>query len=103
MQVLMTLLNTPRLSREVPELNTTSITDPKKNLGAYKESDYKTLLLEFKQFVQTFKFSLGEGKPPILERYHIQPRMRMTNGPNGDSTLNSSPKEAKALVMCKNL
>jgi len=91
-QSFITVLALPRISKELPDLDIQSITDPFKG----KVTEYRSFLINFKEFVKNSKrLNFKDEYPDNLE---ITPRMRMTQGPNGLPTLSTSIEEAGTLL-----
>jgi hypothetical protein len=98
-QALQTILSLPRLSEEIPDFDIVSIVTP---FPREKGQNFNKQLQSFKTFVSNHKsFRLNEDfdKNSLL----CLPRMRMTSGPNGKVTLESSHSEAILLHLNRTL
>lgn len=85
----------PRLSKEIPDLDIESITSARTS----GDNIYQPFISNFRDFVKTkFLKKMGGVVDTARRPFLYIPRLRMTKGPNGEATLASAVREAKALI-----
>jgi hypothetical protein len=96
-QALQTVLALARLSKEIPDLDLSSIEEPRKS----PQKEYDQIISDFRKFCKEQTIVRKDLEKPVIFSYI--PRMRLSKGPNREVTLASSVQEAKALVSDKSI